>query len=932
MDVVTLVPETEAAVQLDESNLRAPSPPLPRPNQVHAVTLANGLKVWVQPHPWPPDHVAVGLHLGVGSLCEDEDERGFAHFLEHMAFAGTRGFSPDEVTAFFASLGTALGHHHNAVTALESTRFTLVLPSTAPPVLQRALALLADFAFGMTLPEPEIPRQRAIILEEIRARLDPAAGAQETLLQALVPGSRVARRHPLGSRAAVRAVSRARLAEFYQRWYRPGLATLAVVGDVAVDDVLQEAEGAFAPWRDGGPSPHPPDAGVAASADLRAVVLRSRALTHVEVSHRAVHPDPPPRSEAELAGRWAARLAWWMLNRRLANRVEGGDLPGEEVRLSSSALVAGWAVTRAVAVAPRGRAGKLLEPMLVELHRARQHGFHPLEVEAARAALTTAFRGAARDYPRRPAAAVLADLLAAAPRGTPPLAPSQRLALAEKLLPALDGEAASTAFRRALPADAGVLAAVVPARQGLPTPREAELFAAHRAAAATQLASAFDLPATQLPIPRPLPGAVVARRDHAAPAVTTLHFHNGAVVHLGDMRQYPGRVFVTLTLAGGRIRERQGCLGITHAALLAAQHPAAAGIPCGVIRDVLASRSVSLAASADEDCVTVSVTSASDDLETALEVLHILLTSARLSPTALRHWRNGMGQVQQQIASDLEAQLAQAAAALLSGGDERFRLLTYADACAISWRVAQRWLAEEICAAPLEAAMVGDLEGARMADLASRYLGSLPTRPDRRAQLDALRFLGGTAAALTAEVRVPRVEGRSALLVGWRAAPWGDRRSRHRLKVAEYVLARRLQEELREARRLTYSVQCSFSPSKAYPALSLLAAACLLPPGRLDEAAAAISDTVAELAARGPRPEELESARTFLVRAARRAAHDPRQLSRLLAEAVYRGVDIAHLARLDEDYLSADVASIRDVLRTTCTPERAITVRAHPQR
>ncbi len=925
-------PDTEAASQLDPAGLSSSSPLLPASDQVRAVTLPNGLTVWVQRHPWPPGHVALGLHLAVGSLCEEEDERGYAHFLEHMAFAGTRRFAPEEMTAFFASLGTTLGHHHNATTTLESTRFTLLLPSTAQPVLRRALALLADFAFGLTLPAPEVERQRAIILEEMRARVDPAARTQEALLRALVPGSRVARRHPLGSRTSVRAASRSRLEEFYRRWYRPSLATLAVVGDVPVAEVLQEVEGAFAPWREDGVAPRPPEPGVAASGELRAVALRSRALAHVQVSHRAVHPDPPPHTERDLAGRWAARLAWWMLNRRLAHRLERGELPGEEVHLSSSPLVAGWAVTRAVAAAPRGRAGALLEPMLVELQRARQHGFHHLEVEAAGTVLRRAFEEASQGYPRRPAAAVLTDLLTAAPRRRPPLAPSQRHALAEKLIPALDGGAAWRAFLAALPANTGILAAVVPARRGLPTPAEAELLAAHRRAAAAQPPPSLDLPTTRLPLLRPPPGVVVARRERAAPAVTTLHFANRAVVHLAEMRQHPGRVFLTLTLAGGRIREREGCLGITHAALLAAQYPAAAGIAPGAIADVLARHSVSLAASAEEDCVTVSVACASEDLQAALEVVHALLTSARLSPLALRHWREAMRRVEHDNARNLEAQLAQAAAALLSGGDPRLRLLTYADARAISWRAAQRWLDEEICAAPLEAAIVGDLEPDRAAELAALYLGSLPPRPDRRAQLDALRSPAGPASKRTVELQVPGGEDRGALLVGWRAAPWGDRRTRHRLKVAEYLLAQRLLDELRQRRRLTYSVQCSFSPSKAYPALSLLAVACLLPPARLDEAAAATLETVGELATHGPRPDELEAVRTFLVRAAGRAAADPGKLSRLLAEAEYRGVDIAHLARLDEDYLTADASSIGEVLRITCTPAKAITVRARPQR
>lgn len=101
---------------------------------------------------------------------------------------------------------------------------------------------------------------------------------------------------------------------------------------------------------------------------------------------------------------------------------------------------------------------------------------------------------------------------------------------------------------------------------------------------------------------------------------------------------------------------------------------------------------------------------------------------------------------------------------------------------------------------------------------------------------------------------------------------------------------------------------------------------------RLDEATTAILDTVADLAAHGPRPAELDAVRTFLVRAARRAAGEPRQISRLLAEISYRGVDIAHLGRLDEDYLALDTSAVRESLRITCAAERMLAVRARPRR
>ncbi|MEP0775142.1 MAG: insulinase family protein [Acidobacteriota bacterium] len=907
------------------------SPPLPPSAHVHTATLGTGLGVWVQRHACPPRHVALGLRLEVGSLHEEEEERGYAHFLEHMAFSGTRRFRPEELERFFASLGTTLGHHHNATTTLECTRFTLSLPCAEPAVLQRALEVLADFAFGMSLAATEVERQRAIILEEMRARLGAGSRAQEALLAAMVPGSRLTGRHPLGTTASLRQVTETSLAAFYRRWYRPQLATLVVVGELELERALTMAEAAFAPWRGEGPPPSAPDPGVAASGELRAVALRSGDLTHLQTSQRVVHPDPAPSSEGELATRWARRLAWWILNRRLANRLADGQLPGDDARVSSSPLVKGWAVSRAVAVAPSGRVAPLLEALLVELYRARRHGFHPTELAAAKAALRAALRQGAEEYPTRPAAAVLSDLLETVPTGRPPLSPAQRLALAEKLLPDLDDEAVQRAFIAALPAEMGVLAALVPARRGVPTPTISDLLTAHQRAAATPTPPQFEPPATHLPLSLSAGTPAIARRWYGLPAVTTLHFANRATVHLCRMSQRPGRVFLTLTLPGGRIREQEGCLGITLAALAAAQRPAGRGAPAGLVRDVLENRSISLAAAADEDCVTVSVTASREEVEEALKLLHLLLTGARLSPIAFARWREGVRQREEQQRHDLQAQLAQATAALLSSGDPRLRLLTHADARALTWRHVQTWLSGEICGAPLEAALVGDMDVAGMEELVARSLGSLPQREERAAALDRVRHLPPVGGPLAATVRVPTREKHAALLLGWRAVPWQARRARHLLKLGEFILARRLTAELRERRRLTYGVDCSFSPSKAYPAMSLLAVACLLPPDRLDEAEAAVGDTVATLLAQGPRREELEAAQTFLGRAARRATEEPRQIARLLAETGYRGVDIPLLARLDEDYRTASPEEVQEVLRETLIPVASLTVRATPR-
>ncbi len=268
---------------------------------------------------------------------------------------------------------------------------------------------------------------------------------------------------------------------------------------------------------------------------------------------------------------------------------------------------------------------------------------------------------------------------------------------------------------------------------------------------------------------------------------------------------------------------------------------------------------------------------------------------------------------------------------LLTGGDPRFRLVTHEEALSITLDEVDRWLDDVICPAPIELSIVGDISQDTAMGLALRFLGSLPQRPARDQGLDSLRQLRGERGPLESTLEVETVADRAAVLSGWRAAPWSEGRDRELLLMAEQVLMQRLQGELREKRGLTYSANCSFSPSKAYPNASFLSVAFYTSPGRVQEAVGVTRRLVETLADQGPTVGEMETVRKELGDLVKRFFRDPKYWGRVLADLDYHGTRLDDLKTMRERLLAVTGSDLREALQRYIVEERRIQVVCIPR-
>ena len=208
-------------------------------SSVEVGKLENGLSYYIAENTNPESRVYVRLVVNAGSMNEDDDQRGVAHIVEHMAFNGTEHYPGNDVIKVLEEAGMKFGVDINAFTDFENTVYTLNLPSNDPETLELVMDILSDWASNVTMLKGDLDAERGIVLEEWRARLGPMLRLGDKKSAIEMAGSRYVTRDPIGDPHTIQNVSKYRVADFYNRWYRPDNMSVVVVGDVQTEQVKQ---------------------------------------------------------------------------------------------------------------------------------------------------------------------------------------------------------------------------------------------------------------------------------------------------------------------------------------------------------------------------------------------------------------------------------------------------------------------------------------------------------------------------------------------------------------------------------------------------------------------------------------------------------------------------------------------------------------------
>ena len=366
-------------------------PPIPVDPAVRIGKLDNGLTYYIR-HNEYPEHVAnFYIAQRVGSINEDESQRGLAHFLEHMAFNGSEHFKGNGIIEFTRSLGVEFGSDLNAYTSIDQTVYRVCnVPTKRATALDSCLLILKDWSNGLSLEPAEIDKERDVVHNEWRLGEGPSQRMLQRALPKVYPGSKYGERLPIGLMSVIDSFKPQTLRAYYQKWYRPDNQAIIVVGDVDVDHMEAKIKELFAGIK---VDPNAPKVVPETVPDNKEAIYvyesdkeMQMANVFVMMKHEATKPEEKA-SMAYLIQDYAVNVISQMINQRLSEMTQDAACPFFQGFADDS----NYLLSRTkdcfelIGVPKEGKEMETLQVLYREAKRAREFGFTATEYERAKA-------------------------------------------------------------------------------------------------------------------------------------------------------------------------------------------------------------------------------------------------------------------------------------------------------------------------------------------------------------------------------------------------------------------------------------------------------------------------------------------------------------------------------------------------------------------
>ncbi len=809
-DVAASVPDTNGLLRLPEHSSGAAVIPLRDP-ALTVGTLPNGMSYYLRANQSPAHRVELRLVVNAGSTLEDEDQQGFAHFLEHMAFNGTTHFPHGALVDFIETSGMRFGADLNAYTSFDETVYMLTLPSDDHAILEKGLDVLEDWASGgITIDSSEVVAERGVIMGEWRMRslMDSAtAKVRAHYDTVLYGGSRYLVRQPIGDTTLIERATAGPIRRFYHDWYRPDLMAVVVVGDfdpAAMEREIRARFGKIPAPKHARPRPEP---AMPKSAQPTIDVYRGQVSPSVEVLWPA--PAEPAEAKAALSQRLVQDLVFDELEERLLAIRAHPSRPFITAEVERGRVVRPMNVVGVQLMAVPDSLERGLATVVGELERLARAGIPEATLEHRKAVLLSHLEHAAAGASARSSKAYADAYVDHYLTGEGALSSAeQELALAKELLPTITPEVLAQAARfwRA-PAGERVLVAFPEFAHVRPPTRESVLALldsvqhAPLAPLADSARAVAEAPLLAIP---PVPGKIVRETRDTVAGITEWTLSNGARVLVkptendpdelllrawspGGLSVMPDSLFFTPGRMVARVMSEVGGVGKIGQDALGEEF-AARGVRSLKVDIGFADESIDLAGSPKA-------------LETLFQLLHRQFTAPMLDSAALSGWQS-LAKYQLHSVS-IDDQLNQ----MLAGGNPRMM--------PVQTQIAELATLEQLRAVHHDRfgnagdftfTLVGAITPEEVRPYVERYLASLPSTKERETpKKDNLKPYLHRVNSIRPVLPVPKAQTVLVFDGAFPSAPTDYLRERERLSALTGVLQDRLRMRLREELAATYS-------------------------------------------------------------------------------------------------------------------------------
>ena len=812
--------------------------------------LPNGMRFALMPNALPAGAVSIRLSVEFGSLYEAEDEQGLAHFIEHMAFNGSRNVPEGEMVRILERLGLAFGADTNASTGQDFTTYALELPNASDALVDESLFLLREAASELTFDAGAIDRERGVVLSEWRRGDNFQRRRNDQQMRFLLPGARAVERMPIGKAEVLETARREQLISLYERYYRPERATLVMVGDFDVAEMEAKVRARFGDWVGRGEAGAEPDT---------SYMLGERGMEASVFAHKdggdsiGVYSLMPYR---ELKDTGAQRRLDNLLmfgigafSRRLAPMANWEEAPFRSAGLTTGDMmetvdVAGGSVV----VTPEGwKTG--LQALETEWRRAIEHGFTREEIRAQVEALRTSQQNQAEREGTRQTGALAQALLSSIQNDTVFATPSSGLKRFETWAKGVTPEVVDAAFRKWMAPEhplffisttdetPGMADAVIAAwRESAAVPVAPPEARARLVFAYTDFGKA---------------GKVVKDTRIADIDTRILTFDNNVRLNIKHTDFSKNAVQVSVRVGQGLIDLPETPYGLGQ---LMAAFPGGGLEKHSVddLRAILQGRVVSARFGLYGTYFGGSYATTAADLELQLQVAAAYVMHPGYRQEAERRWRESIVLSWPRLDANAQAVWSTQGMRALMGGDTRFGSDPDDGAWQRSFVELRHWLTPVLQTGPIEIAVVGDVDEATVIRLVAKTFGAVPKRAEAPVQFQLERPV-----AFRAD-RTPLVfthAGEANQALAWVYWPVTDidadkdQQAVRVLAVLAAIMRLKVTEALRETLGTSYSPVAGATASSLYRGYGYVNAGAEVKPEDVDEAIAAMRTIAADLRA-----------------------------------------------------------------------------------
>ncbi len=865
LSALVLVCVAGAAVAAQQAPLPSASEKLPVDPAITTGQFDNGLKYFIRQNALPAGRAELRLVVNVGSVVEDKDQLGLAHFVEHMAFNGTKNFPKLETVQFLESLGMRFGPSINAFTSFDETVYMLQVPTEKPEVLAKAMLVLEDWAHNVSFDAAEIDKERGVIIEEWRLRRGAGQRMMDQQFPTLLKGSMYAERLPIGTIENLQTFKHESLTRFYKDWYRPDLMTVIAVGDfdkAAVQQLITKHFSGLPKATNPRPRPSVP---VPPQPGTLYTVASDEEATNTTIS---VYSKMPLR-EQDTVGAYrrslTERMFAGMLNARLSEIAQKPDAPFMGAAAGRGLFVKTAEASMLNALVKDDGIERGLTALYAEAERVARFGFTPTEFERQKTNLLRGLEQAMAEKDKRQSAPFADEYVRAVTEGEPIPGLEYEVTLTRQLVPAITLSEVNALAAEWAPPGNRVVMVSAPKKAGVTLPDDAKLAAAIEAAKTEALTAYVDkVTGTTLMETLPAPGKVTSTATREW-GITEWVLSNGVkvVVKPTDFKQ--DEILVRAFSPGGASLAPDTDFRSQEAA---SQLIALGGLGSYSTQDlgrVMTGKVASASPVISELEEGITGRASIKDLESMFQVIHMRFTAPRADPALFGVIMNQTKTMMANQRAQPEYVYQETLIDTLFQGHVRRKLPTPEEMGAVSLDKAMAFYKDRFAdASDFTFIFVGTVNPDTLKPLVERYLGSLPSTGRK----ESFRDLGVTMPKGVVERVVEKgIEPKSQTSLTFHGPFQYNQDQRVAINAMADVLTTRLRESLREELGGTYSVNASASYDRIPKAEYTVSIGFGSDPAKTEALGKRVFEEIAKLKAEGPTEKQVTDVKAALHRA-----------------------------------------------------------------